>query len=118
MNIYEYRAGELLKNFHYLYIYIYILLCLLFNFKLAYNLLSYVFKIISDFLLLYKDCLITFNSKRIFLTITMLSRIESIVTTSFLYFPSCYSMFSCCDRSDFGALKSLHILPYAYSLLR
>lgn len=111
MNIYEYRAGELLKNFHYLYIYIYILLCLLFNFKLAYNLLSYVFNIISDFLLLYKDCLITFNSKRIFLTITMLSR-------SFLYFPSCYSMFSCCDRSDFGALKSLHILPYAYSLLR
>lgn len=111
MNIYEYRAGELLKNFHYFYIYIYILLCLLFNFKLAYNLLSYIFKIISDFLLFHKDCLITLNSKHIFPTITMLTR-------SFLYFLSCCSMFSCCDKSDFGALKSLHILPYAYSLLR
>lgn len=92
-------------------VYIYILLCLFFNFRLAYNLLSYVFKIISDFLLLYKDRLITLNSKHIFLTIT-------ILLGSFLYFPSCYSMFSCCDRSDFGALKSLRILPYAYSLLR
>ena len=89
MNIYEYRAGNFLRIFT-IYIYIYILLCLLFHFKLAYNLLFYVFKIISGFsFLLHKDCLITLNSKHIFPTITMLQK-------SFLYLYSfCILVIQC-----------------------